>query len=48
LSIDAQLSREWLAVNRLGGYAASTVPGDKTGSEIKKGRTFVKHTRKVD
>lgn len=30
LSIDAQLSREWLAVNRLGGYAASTVPGCNT------------------
>ena len=30
LSIDAQLSREWLAVNHLGGYAASTVPGCNT------------------
>ena len=30
LSIDAQLGREWLAVNHLGGYAASTVPGCNT------------------
>jgi predicted glycogen debranching enzyme len=30
LSIDAQLSREWLAVNHIGGYAASTVPGCNT------------------
>src|SRR5258706_9911517 len=30
LSIDAQLSREWLAANRLGGYAASTLPGCNT------------------
>lgn len=30
LTIDAQLSREWLAVNHLGGYAASTVPGCNT------------------
>ena len=30
LSLDAQLSREWLAVNHLGGYAASTLPGCNT------------------
>src|SRR5215217_6579312 len=30
LSIDGQLSREWLAVNHLGGYAASTLPGCNT------------------
>jgi predicted glycogen debranching enzyme len=30
LSLDAQLSREWLAVNHLGGYAASSVPGCNT------------------
>jgi predicted glycogen debranching enzyme len=30
LSLDAQLSREWLAVNHLGGYAASTIPGCNT------------------
>jgi predicted glycogen debranching enzyme len=30
LSLDAQLSREWLAVNHLGGYASSTVPSCNT------------------
>jgi predicted glycogen debranching enzyme len=30
LSVDAQLSHEWLAVNHLGGYAASTLPGCNT------------------
>src|SRR5215471_16320714 len=30
LSLDAQLAREWLSVNHLGGYAASTVPGCNT------------------
>ena len=30
LSLDAQFSREWLAVNHLGGYAASTLPGCNT------------------
>jgi predicted glycogen debranching enzyme len=30
LSLDAQLSREWLTVNHLGGYAASTLPGCNT------------------
>jgi len=30
LSLDAQLSREWLAVNHIGGYAASTLPGCNT------------------
>jgi predicted glycogen debranching enzyme len=30
LSLDAQLSREWLAVNHLGGYAASTLPSCNT------------------
>jgi predicted glycogen debranching enzyme len=30
LSLDAQLSREWLAVNHLGGYAAATLPGCNT------------------
>ena len=30
LSLDSQLSREWLTVNHLGGYAASTLPGCNT------------------
>src|SRR5204863_3732612 len=30
LSVDAQLSHEWLSVNHLGGYAASTLPGCNT------------------
>jgi predicted glycogen debranching enzyme len=30
LSLDAMLAREWLAVNHVGGYAASTLPGCNT------------------
>jgi predicted glycogen debranching enzyme len=30
LSLDSQLSREWLTVNHLGGYASSTLPGCNT------------------
>jgi predicted glycogen debranching enzyme len=30
LALDEQLSREWLAVNHIGGYAASTVTGCNT------------------